>query len=165
MLDPEDGLFLITVTPFKDFQSDAERILRDGYEYAHNSGVREADAGGWGGGTGVGQAEEGGWGGGCCPRSSWPAEPGWPAVVLLSTCCWWQSWASLTCVRGMPHGTPHPPPPPLLQVRAAHIHVRTLAAKGSSATGGIGESVIEFVEANRMALVVLGSRGLGSIKG
>lgn len=87
VLDPEDSIFLITVTPFEDFQSDAERILRDCWDYTHNAGVK-----------------------------------------------------------------------------ASHIHTRTLAAKGSTSTGGVGEALVAYIESERMALVVLGSRGLGSIK-
>lgn len=29
---------------------------------------------------------------------------------------------------------------------------------------GVGESIVQYVEENRMSLVVLGSRGMGSIK-
>eukprot|EP00887_Chlorella_sp_A99_P007016 scaffold2.g7016.t1 len=52
----------------------------------------------------------------------------------------------------------------LITVKASHIHTRTLAAKGSTSTGGVGEALVAYIESERMALVVLGSRGLGSIK-
>ena len=37
---PQDRLFLVNVMPFEDFTADAERILQQAYDFAHNAGVR-----------------------------------------------------------------------------------------------------------------------------
>ncbi|KAL4459149.1 hypothetical protein ABPG75_014014 [Micractinium tetrahymenae] len=49
-------------------------------------------------------------------------------------------------------------------VKAARLHPRSVAASCSSATRGVGEAVGHFVQGNGIELLVLGSRGLGSIK-
>jgi len=52
----------------------------------------------------------------------------------------------------------------MLQVKASKLHVRALSAQKWSSTSGVGESVVRFVEDSSLDLVVLGSRGMGSIK-
>jgi len=49
-------------------------------------------------------------------------------------------------------------------IQPSHLHVKTLVAQGSSRTAGVGESIVQFVELHKVGLVVLGSRGMGSIK-
>ena len=49
-------------------------------------------------------------------------------------------------------------------VRASHLRVAALSAQARSATGGVGESVEAFVQSAGVDVVVVGSRGLGSIK-
>lgn len=49
-------------------------------------------------------------------------------------------------------------------VRVSHLHTKTLLAEKNSTTGGVGERIREFVEGEGITTVVLGSRGLGSIK-
>ena len=65
-----------------------------------------------------------------------------------------KSHGSCTCN----HLTPDP------QVKAARLHPRSVTAAGSSATRGVGEAVQHFVQEHSIALLVLGSRGLGSIQ-
>lgn len=46
-----------------------------------------------------------------------------------------------------------------------HLQVKSLKAKdSSSSTSGVGESIKQYVEENHVDVVVIGSRGLGSIK-
>lgn len=54
--------------------------------------------------------------------------------------------------------------PPAPQIAPARLHPRTLTASGGSATRGVGESLAGFVEGEQVDVVVLGSRGMGSIK-
>jgi len=84
---PRDELFLLSISSYDDFRADSERILKQGYEYAHFNGIK-----------------------------------------------------------------------------ASKIHVKALSAKAWSATGGVGEAAKSFVEGSSIDLVVLGSRGMGSIK-
>ncbi|EFN53480.1 hypothetical protein CHLNCDRAFT_136764 [Chlorella variabilis] len=87
LVDPEDEVYLLTAIPYQDYQGDAERILQEGYDFAHNAGIAPA-----------------------------------------------------------------------------RLHPRTLTASGGSATRGVGESLAGFVEGEQVDVVVLGSRGMGSIK-
>lgn len=50
-----------------------------------------------------------------------------------------------------------------VQVRTARLHPRLLTAGSSSGTRGVGESVQGFVQSG-VGVLVLGSRGMGSIK-
>ena len=49
-------------------------------------------------------------------------------------------------------------------IKPSNLHVKTLVAQGGSRTAGVGESIVQFVELHKVDLVVLGSRGMGSIK-
>jgi hypothetical protein len=64
--------------------------------------------------------------------------------------------------------TNHPLLDPLaarLQVKPARLHPRSIMAGGGmGSTGGVGEAAAEFVKQAAIDVVVLGSRGLGSIR-
>ena len=64
-----------------------------------------------------------------------------------------------------------PPPPPCsfnsaarAGVPVSRLHTKTLLAGKNSPTGGVGERMLDFVEGEGVTAVVLGTRGLGSVK-